>query len=66
MRQRPSHLLKALARYVCRAALRAAVTCLIFTACLTAALTYLGVPLPGLDDLLERFESVSRLAEILS
>ena len=66
MRFRPSRLLAALARYICRAVLRAVVMGLIFTTCLLFALAYLGVPLPSLDELLERFESVSQLAKILS
>lgn len=66
MRYLPSRLAAALARTVWRAALRAAVTWLVFTACLLFALASLGVPLPGADELLERFESVSRLAGILS
>ena len=66
MRQLPSRLSAALARLVWRAVLRAAVTGLVFTACLLFALAYLGVPLPSLDKVLERFESVSQLAKILS
>ena len=66
MRFPPSRLLKALARSVCRAALRAVITGLLLTTCLMFALAYMGVPLPSLDELLERFESVSQLARILS
>lgn len=66
MRLRPSRLLKGLVRFVCRAALRALVTGLIFTTCLIVALAYLGVPLPDFYELPDRFESVSRLAELLS
>lgn len=66
MRHRLSRLSAAALRFVWRAAVRAAVTGLIFTACLLAALSYMGVPLPDLGELLEGFEGVSRLAEILS
>jgi hypothetical protein len=66
MQYRPSRLLKALVRAACRAALRAVVTGLIFAACLTAALSYLGLPLPDPYELLERIGSVSQLARILS
>ena len=66
MKHRPSHLLMALARFVCRAALRAVVTGVILTTCVTAALAYLGVPLPDVYELLEKFESVSGVARILS
>ena len=65
MRHLPSRLAAALARLVWRAVLRAAVAGLIFAACLMFALAYLGVPLPGPDGMLERFEGVSRLAKIL-
>ena len=66
MRYLPSRLAAALARSVWRAVLRAVVTGLVFATCLLAAAAYLGVPLPSLDDVLERFESVSQLAKILS
>lgn len=66
MRYLPSRLAAALLRIFGRAILRAAVTGLVFAACLMLALAYLGVPLPGLDEVLERFEGVSQLAEILS
>jgi hypothetical protein len=66
MRLRPSRLAAALVRHVCRAALRALVTALVFMTCTLAALSYMGVPLPSLEEVLERFESVSRLAQILS
>ena len=66
MRHRPSRPLKALVRFIWRAALRAAVTCLIFTTCLITALACLGVPLTDFYEMLDGFESVSRLAEVLS
>ena len=66
MRFRPSRLLLALVRHVCRAALRALLTALVLMTCTAAALAYLGVPLPDVDEVLERFESVSQLARILS
>lgn len=66
MRFRPSRLLLALVRQVCRAALRALLTALVFMTCTLAALAYLGVPLPDADELLERFESISQLTRILS
>lgn len=55
-----------LVRLVCRAALRAFVTGLVFAACLLLALSYLGVPLPDPYELLEQIESVSQLSKILS
>ena len=66
MRFRPSRLFVSLARHVCRAALRAFITALVFMTCTAAALAYMGVPLPDVDELLERFESISQLAGILS
>jgi hypothetical protein len=66
MRQRPPRVLHALTRRLCRAALRAVITGLVFAACFVAALSFMGVPVPGPGELLERFEGVSRLAEILS
>jgi len=66
MRFRPSRLAAALVRLVCRAALRALITGLIFTICLTAALAYLGVPLPDPRELPDWFESVSQLSKLLS
>ena len=66
MRYLPSRLAAALARLVWRAVLWVVVTGLVFTTCLLFALAYLGVPLPSLGEVLERFESVSQLARILS
>jgi hypothetical protein len=66
MRFRPPRLLVSLVRHVCRAVLRAFITALVFLACTLAAFAYLGVPLPDADELLERFESISQLARILS
>ncbi|MGH9942555.1 MAG: hypothetical protein ACRD9R_09410 [Pyrinomonadaceae bacterium] len=53
-------------RVLGRALLRAAVTGVVFILCLLAAARYTGQPVPTPSELLERFESVSRLAEILS
>lgn len=66
MRHRLFRLCAGLVSYVCRAALRAFITGLIFTTCLLFTLSYLGVPLPDLSELLEQFESVSQLSKILS
>jgi hypothetical protein len=66
MRERALRLLSALGRRLLRTAVRVVVTWLIFAVCLAAVLRYMGVPVPGPAELLEQFESVSRLAEILS
>ena len=66
MRDRLIRLLSTTARRLCRAALRVVLTGIIFALCLAAASVYLGLPVPGPQELLERFESVSQLADILS
>ena len=66
MRYPPSRLLAGLARFVCRAALRAVITVLILFTCLAGASAYMGAPLPGLRELPDWLESVSQLAGILS
>lgn len=66
MQNRVAHLLAAPVRFICRAALRALLTGLIFTACLTAAASYLGLPLPNPHDMLEWLGSVAQLSKILS
>ena len=66
MRYRVARLLATPARLVLRAALRALVTGLIFTACLSAAAYYMGLPLPGPREMLEWVGSVTKLSEILS
>lgn len=66
MRQRALRVLRATARRLCRAALRAVITALIFAVCFAVALRLMGVPVPGPGELLDKFEGVSRLAEILS
>jgi hypothetical protein len=47
------------------AAARLVIACLIFVACL-AAMNYMGLPVPGPSELLDKFKGVSRLADILS
>ena len=66
MQYRVTQLLLAPARFVCRAALRTVLTGLVFMACLTAALSYMGVPLPDPFEMLEWLGSVTKLSEILS
>jgi len=66
VRQRALRAGAALARGLFRAVLRAFITWLIFAVCLLAAMRYMGVPVPTPVELLDKFESVSRLAEILS
>ncbi len=54
------------AGYVCRAALRAVITGLVFAACLLLAMSYVGVRLPDAFELLDKIESVSQLSKVLS
>lgn len=53
------------ARRFCRAALRLAAG-LALTICLMLALRLFGVPVPGPLELLDKFKSVTQLAETLS
>jgi hypothetical protein len=47
------------------AAARLVIACLIFVAAL-AVMKYMGLPVPGPAELLDKFKGVSRLADILS
>ena len=71
--QRTGASTRRLARFVGRfisqlflATFRAAFTGLVFTTCVMVTLYWLGVPIPGLADLMEKFEALGRLAQILS
>lgn len=66
MRKHLRGVFRALARRLWRAALRAFVTGLVFAVCLLVALRLTGVTVPGPAELFDKFEGVSRLAEILS
>ena len=66
MRQRLFRLCAALARFACREVLRAVITGLVITTCLLGALSYFGLPMPDVFELLEKVESVSELSKILS
>lgn len=66
MRHLPFRIAAGVVRCACRAAMRAVITGLVFTACLLVALSYMGVPLPDASDLLDKIESVSQLSRILS
>ncbi len=59
-------LVSTLTSTVCLAVLRAIITSVVFITCTMVMLHYLGVPVPGLSDLLDKFEALGRLAEILS
>jgi hypothetical protein len=51
---------------VCLAVLRAIITAAVFAACTMAMMYYLGLPVPGPAELLDKLEGVGRLARILS
>jgi hypothetical protein len=51
---------------ICLAVLRAIVAGIVFTTSAMVMLHYLGVPMPGPSELLEKFEDLGRLARILS
>ena len=55
----------ALLRRVGLAAMRLVIACMIVVACL-AVMNYMGLPVPGPSELLDKFKGVSRLADILS
>jgi hypothetical protein len=60
------HILSIVIRRLFSAALRTVITGLVFTICLMLTLRYMGVPVPSPSELLERFEGLAKLAEILS
>jgi hypothetical protein len=51
---------------LCLAALRIVVTCVVFTTCMMVVLHYMGVPMPGPAELLDKFTDLDRLTSILS
>jgi hypothetical protein len=53
-------------RDLCLAALRTIITVLVVVACSMFILRYLGFPVPGPAELLDKFGDVGRLAGILS
>ena len=53
-------------RQILHVVLKVFVSMLIFAVCLTVTLRYLGIPLPGIQELLHSFDGVSELARILS
>ncbi len=48
------------------AVLRAVITGVVFATCVMFTLHYLGVPVPGPADLLDKFEGLGRLVDVLS
>ena len=58
--------LAAVCRHIFQTALRMLITFLFFGVGLMITLRYLGIPLPGADQLLNGFDGLSELARILS
>ena len=52
-------------RKVCLAVLRVIITGVVFTTCVMLMLHYAGIPVPGLSELLDKFEGLGQLARIL-
>ncbi len=48
------------------AVLRAVITGIVFTTCVMFTLHYLGVPVPGPAELLDKFEGLGKLVDVLS
>lgn len=51
---------------LCLAVLRAIITGLVFTTCAMVMLHYVGIPVPGPSELLDKFEALGQLTRILS
>jgi hypothetical protein len=66
MRHRIFKFLSTLVRALISSVLRTAVTSITFVVISLVTMNYLGVPLPSAQQLIDKFEAVTRLAEILS
>lgn len=66
MRHRISKFLALVARALISSVLRTAVTSIIFVGVSLITMSYLGVPVPGAQELLNKLEGVAQLADILS
>jgi hypothetical protein len=51
---------------LCLVVVRSIITSVIFIICALVMLHYLGVPVPGPSELLDKFESIGELSRILS
>jgi hypothetical protein len=66
MRHRFVQALSLVTRLIISVLLKTAITGLVFAVCLVITLHYLGVPIPSAQELNDKFEGLTRLAEILS
>jgi hypothetical protein len=64
--RRLTHLAAGFLRALCVAILRAVITSVVFVTCAMVLLHYLGVPVPGPSELLDKFEALGELSRILS
>ena len=51
---------------LCAVVIRTAITAIVFSCCLLMTLHYFGVPVPGPAELLNKFEGLGRLVDVLS
>ena len=66
MRHRISKFLSMVARALISSVLRTAFTTIIFVVSSLITMKYLGIPIPGPHEIINKFEGVARLADILS
>lgn len=66
MRHRILKFLSIVARQVFTSIVRATITSLVFVTGVLIASYYLGVPIPSPYELIDKFDGVGRLAEVLS
>jgi hypothetical protein len=60
------HLAAKLLGILCVTILRTIITSVVFVICVMVMLHYLGVPVPGPSELLDKFEALGELSRILS
>lgn len=51
---------------LCAVVIRTAITAIVFSCCVMMLLHYFGVPVPGPAELLNKFEGLGRLVDVLS
>jgi hypothetical protein len=66
MRHRIFKFLSIVVRALISSVLRTAVTSITFVVISLVTMNYLGVPIPGAEQLIDKFDAVAQLADILS
>ena len=66
MRHRISKFLSPVVRALVSSVLRTAITSITFLVVSLVTMNYFGVPLPSAEQLIDKFEAVAQLADILS